>query len=689
MINRDDTHKRVDAVIQEAISRRETGLEIDYVSLERTHNDLMPLLGRQLSRLKKIQSAVQEARRQSLPKSSSNLPQKDLDDDLCLLREALGGYKVLHLIEYGGQGVVFKAIQTATKRPVAIKILIDGPLASAHQRKRFAREVEFTGRLRHPNIVTIYESGVVRGRPFFAMEYIQGVPVDQFVDSECPTVPEIVRIIKDVCLAVSAAHQRGVIHRDLKPANILIDSRAVPHVLDFGLARDITPDSADSRMSTPGQVVGTLPYLSPEQVNAEDETDVRADVYTLGVVLFELLTGCSPYPSSDQPGILRGHILAFKPIGLRKALVEPVHNADDLEKILAKTLEKDRALRYQSAAALADDLQRYLNGDAVAAKDQNRVYLLKKTVRKFRIPIAITVVFVTVLLAALIGVTAAWRRSEELSRLYKSGLEMGAYVKLASVARDEGRVDQAVKMFEQAIRFDVVGDIDHSSNPLVVWHFFNAKYRLADLLLDLGQTDEARTHVIAAVEIADSMSQINPDDQLWEIRRAFARQLRGRSAYARREFASARNDFRAAVDAFEGFSRSAHGNLNHGLNQGYALGWLGKTHRKLSEPDAAYARFVEAKTVLQEIVAQDPENAEYQLELARIGSLLGLWHFDRSEDESAIQVFRAAQHRLINLRDSKRGDDLARDFDALLVYIEKFLARLQERTTARGVPEDL
>lgn len=688
MINRLDKRRRVDKVIQEAISRREIGLEIDYVSLERKHADLMPLLGQKLRRLKNIQAAVRRARRPLASKGPSDLDHGALDEDILLLRKLLKGYRVLQRIEYGGQGVVYKAIQTATKRPVAIKILIDGSLASEHQRKRFAREVEFTGRLRHPNIVTIYESGVVRGRPFFAMEYIQGSPVDQYVRSTRTSVRAIVRIFRDVCSAVSAAHQRGIIHRDLKPANILVDSAAVPHVLDFGLAKDMTPERGDARMSIPGRPVGTLPYMSPEQAAGEDEVDVRSDIYALGVVLFELLSGCSPYPSSDDPRVIREHILSFKPIGLRKLLLRPVHNADDLEKILAMTLEKDKSLRYQSAAALADDLQRYLNGDAVAAKDQNRMYLLRKTIRRFRIPIGITAVFITVLFAALVSVTAAWRRAETLSKLYESGLEMGAYVKMASVARDEGRVDQAIKMFEQAIQLTVFGDEDDSSKPLVMRHVYNAKYRLADLLLDLGRTEEAHEQVTVAVAIADSMSRTDPDHETWQLRRAFARMLSGKSAYARDEFVAARDEFRWAAEAFRDFSRKEPHNLNHRLNLGYVLGLLGKCHRKLSQPDAAHERFVEAATTLQDLVALEPQNAEYQIELARIEILLGVWHFDQRDHDQAGEVFHAARRRLTELLTSDQASSLARDIDALLEYIDATLADLVRPKTIGLFPED-
>ncbi len=688
MINRPDKRQRVDEVIQEAISRRATGLEIDYASLERAHADLMPLLGWQLDRLKKIQGAVRKARRQSASKSSSECDHGSLDEDVGLLREALDGYKVLHLIQYGGQGVVYKALQTATNRSVALKILIDGPLASKNQRKRFAREVEFTGRLQHPNIVTIYESGVVRGRPFFAMEYIHGVPVDQYVRLARTNARDIVRIMKEVCLAVSAAHQRGIIHRDLKPANVLIDRAGVPHVLDFGLARDITPDNAYSRMSIPGQVVGTLPYLSPEQVDAEDEIDVRSDIYTLGVVLFELLCGRSPYPCCDDQRVIREHILGFTPLGLRKALVQPVHNADDLEKILAKTLEKDKSLRYQSAAALADDLQRYLNGDAVAAKDQNRMYLLRKTVRRFRIPIGITAVFIAVLSAALIGVTASWRRADSLSKLYKSGLEMGAYVKMASVARDEGRIDQAMKMFEQAIQLAVFGEMDDADNPLVIRHVYNAKYRLADLLLDLGRAEEAAPHVTQAVTIANSMSQRDPDNETWQLRCAFAKQLSGKALYAKEDFTAAGEAFQAAAGAFKEFSREAPDNLNLRLNYGYTLGLLSKYQRKTSQPDAARVGLLEARTVLQDLVAREPRNTEFQLELARIDSRLGYWHFEQRDDAQAADFFRAARRRLMQLQQSGEAQSRAREIDALAAYIDTMLDDRAAPRTVSGLPED-
>ncbi|NOX59260.1 MAG: hypothetical protein GXP29_10430 [Planctomycetes bacterium] len=253
---------------------------------------------------------------------------------------------------------------------------------------------------------------------------------------------------------------------------------------------------------------------------------------------------------------------------------------------------------------------------------------------------------------------------------------------MASVARDEGRVDQAIKMFEQAIQFDVLGDAGNSTSPLVMWHVYNAKFRLADLLLDIGRKEEAQANVVAAVGIADSMSRAYPDDKIWQLRRAFARQLSGKSAAAKQDYKTACKEFKIAVAEFGEFSRNAPDNLNHRLNQGYTLGWLGKCDRELSRPDAAHVSFVEARSILSELVAQEPKNTEYQIELARIGSLIGLSYYDQMDYESATNSFRASQHRLEALRGSKGGRAMAREIDALIDYNNARLTLLDERSRA-------
>ena len=218
--------------------------------------------------------------------------------------DAIPGYRILKELSRGGQGVVYQAVQRTTKRKVALKIMLEGPFAGATNKRRFEREIELVGSLRHPGIVPIFDSGIAVGRFYYAMEYIRGELLSRYVKDRKLSVDDTLRLFKKVCDAVDYAHQKGVIHRDLKPSNILVDASGEPHVLDFGLAKvggAEAGDEASLLVSVTGQVIGTLEYMSPEQAAGQpDQVDMRSDVYTLGVIVYKLLTGQLPYDLTGQ-----------------------------------------------------------------------------------------------------------------------------------------------------------------------------------------------------------------------------------------------------------------------------------------------------------------------------------------------------------------------------------------------------
>ncbi|MFH0981789.1 MAG: serine/threonine-protein kinase, partial [Planctomycetota bacterium] len=273
------------------------------------------------------------------------------------------GYEILSEVHRGGQGVVYKAVQKATKRTVALKVLLEGPYASPRQRHRFEREIDLVASLQHPNIVTIYDSGVTRdGRHYFAMEYIRGLPLNAYLSDKNPSIDATLRLFRAICAAVNYAHQRGVIHRDLKPANIRVDSLGQPHILDFGLAKIGGADlSLGAPMTVTGEFMGTLAYASPEQAKGDPTLiDIRTDVYSLGVILYEMLTSKYPYPVVGQMvEVLRNIAEAepSKPSTIRRQI------NDEVETIVLKCLQKERERRYQSAGELARDVEHFLTGE--------------------------------------------------------------------------------------------------------------------------------------------------------------------------------------------------------------------------------------------------------------------------------------------------------------------------------------
>ncbi len=317
------------------------------------------------------------------------------------------GYEIVRAIHRGGQGAVYLAIQKTTKRRVAIKVLHGGPFAGSTGRARFEREIQILGQLNHPNIVKIHDSGQTSGGEFFyVMDYISGRGLDELarVGEKRPAIPEVLALFARLCEGVNAAHLRGVIHRDLKPQNIRVDAGGEPIVVDFGLAKVGVPDVVEDEesgsahlMSMTGQFVGSLPWASPEQATGSPgEIDMRSDVYSLGVVLYQLLTGRFPYEVVGNMRDVLDNILKVEPA--RPSTIRRQIN-DEVETIVLKCLHKDKDRRYQSAGELARDIRRYLSGEPIEAKRDSGWYVISKTLRRHRGPVA----FVGVVAVLILG----------------------------------------------------------------------------------------------------------------------------------------------------------------------------------------------------------------------------------------------------------------------------------------------
>ncbi|MFO0838571.1 MAG: protein kinase [Phycisphaerae bacterium] len=334
------------------------------------------------------------------------------------------GYEIVREIHRGGQGVVFLARQRATNRAVAIKVMKHGPFATLADRARFEREVATLVRLEHPNIVAVHDAGTIAGFQYFVMNHIDGRPLDEAglvhgPQSAASRGAPLLQTFVKVCDAVHAAHLRGVIHRDLKPSNVLVDQNGEPYVLDFGLARPADAER-DSAMTRTGQFVGSLPWASPEQIEGvATRIDLRTDVYSLGAILFQLLTGALPFKmDSGLPAAIDDilHREPPRPSTLLPAATGESGIDDELDTIVLKCLSKDRERRYQSAGELARDLRRYLAGEAIEAKRDSAVYVLRKTLRRYRWRVAVAGAFV--ILSAVFAIVMAWlyRRSTLLER---------------------------------------------------------------------------------------------------------------------------------------------------------------------------------------------------------------------------------------------------------------------------------
>ncbi len=332
-----------------------------------------------------------------------------------LIVDSIPGYEITREIHRGGQGVVYQAIQKATKRKVAIKVMREGPFAGKRDKARFEREVRILGQLRHPNIVTVHDSGTTAGCFYYTMDYVSGRPLDDYVALSKPSINETLRLFAKICEAVNAAHLQGVIHRDLKPGNIRVDAEGKPHVLDFGLAKvamaQTTDDSHPQAMTVTGQFMGSLPWASPEQAEAAPgKIDLRTDVYSLGVILYQMLTGQFPYQVVGNVRDVMDNILRTEP-AKPSTIRRQINN--EIETIVLKSLSKERERRYQTAGELGRDIERYLAGEPIEAKRDSGLYVLRKTLRRYRVPVGVGAAFVVLLAASLVVSVTLWAREAQ------------------------------------------------------------------------------------------------------------------------------------------------------------------------------------------------------------------------------------------------------------------------------------
>jgi serine/threonine protein kinase len=267
-----------------------------------------------------------------------------------------GDYELRRELARGGMGVVYEARQVSLNRAVALKMILAGRLAGEVEVRRFYQEAEAAAGLDHPGIVPIFEVGQHEGQHYYAMGLVEGSSLAQRV-AEGPLPPgQAAGLVRQAAEAVQYAHQRGVIHRDLKPANVLIDAQGRPRVTDFGLAKKL---ESDSSLTVTGSVMGTPSYMAPEQAAGHTaEIGPASDVYSLGAVLYCLLTGRPPFQASSAMDTLR-QVIDNEPVPPRELNATVPR---DLETVVLKCLQKDRHRRYVTAQALADDLGRWLRG---------------------------------------------------------------------------------------------------------------------------------------------------------------------------------------------------------------------------------------------------------------------------------------------------------------------------------------
>ncbi|MBT6282878.1 MAG: serine/threonine protein kinase, partial [Phycisphaerae bacterium] len=464
----------------------------------------------------------------------------------------IGRYKVRRVIGSGGMGTVYEAMQESPRRKVAIKVMRSG-VTSKSAMRRFEYESQILGRLSHPCIAQVYEAGTyddgTGGVPYFAMEYIIGAKtLLEYANQKDLNVHEKLILFEQVCDAVHHGHLKGIIHRDLKPDNILVDSSGNPKIIDFGVARSTDSDMVVTTLQTNvGQLIGTVQYMSPEQCEADpDLIDARSDVYSLGVILYELLTGQVPYNLSSIPIYEATRLIREQQPTKMTTIAEGIQG--DLETIVSKSMDKDRDRRYQSSYEIGQDITRFLENEPIHARRASMVYQLKMFARRNKAVVAtVCTIAVALVLATVVSVYAGIRASQAeataiidrdraiaaeagLLKVHTKVLEMQSLAEKANEGLRKALFDAAEKLdllravgsFNEEllsmgtprnaqgkmctvldIALQAINKIDQefAGTPLLE---APARRAIGELLWELGELEHAKVQLIKAIQVFKS-----------------------------------------------------------------------------------------------------------------------------------------------------------------------------------------
>ncbi|HYN82521.1 MAG TPA: serine/threonine-protein kinase [Gemmatimonadaceae bacterium] len=402
------------------------------------------------------------------------------DEALVNTPEFIGPYRVIRVLGEGGMGTVYEAEETGTfRRSVAVKVVRSG-FGSREVRARFEAERQALALMDHPGIATVFQAGETsHGDPFFAMELVKGLPIDDFCDSRRLSTKERLKLFVAVCEAVQHAHQKGVIHRDIKPSNILVTEQngmPQPKIIDFGIAKALGLKLTEKTMSTlAGTPIGTAAYMSPEQAESSGiDVDTRTDIYSLGVILYLLLVGRLPVePKADRMPAFIFHLASGdantpRPSARFNALAEyqeaiasarrttPEHLerdlSGDLDWITMKALEPQRARRYETAAAFATDVERFLSHEPVVARPPSTGYRLRKFVRRNRAGVAAASVAAAALTVSAVLATAGMVRAVRAERV---------------AAQEAATAEKVSDFLVELFRFDMIPGLIRPDGNLV------------------------------------------------------------------------------------------------------------------------------------------------------------------------------------------------------------------------------
>ena len=545
-----------------------------------------------------------------------------------------GDYELLEEIARGGMGVVYRAQQKSLNRTVALKMILAGRLATAADVQRFHTEAEAAANLDHPHIVPIYEINEHDGQHYFTMKFIEGGSLAQHRARLRNDAPATARLLATVARAVHHAHQRGLLHRDLKPANILLDAQGEPHLTDFGLARRL---SGDRCLTRTGIAVGTPSYMAPEQaIGPRMATTTAADVYSLGAILYELLTGVPPFRAEHPLETLR-QLLEREPV--RPRSIDPRVDRD-LETICLKCLEKDPLRRYPSALDLAEDLGRFLRNEPVRARRIGSLGRLRRWCRR-RPVIAGLSAALALSVAVGTGVivwqwqaaeTLSWRAQQDRDRAERErGRAEAAFRQAHQAVNDfcikvsEGPMRDAAglqpvrrELLEAALAYYDRFLHERGQDPALRREMADTHYRIATITSLLGPKAQAVEAYNRALSVYQDLLASEPASV--SLRTSLA-EIHGRIGMLQYEIGrptAALASYQESVRRYEELlaERPADEPLKNGTAAVYSH--LAELHRWAGRVPAAIECMSRAQDLQQELVDRHPRVAEYRANLARL-----------------------------------------------------------------------
>jgi serine/threonine protein kinase len=627
-----------------------------------------------------------------------------------LVSEALGTrigpYKLLQLLGQGGMGSVYVAEQSEpVKRRVALKVIKPG-MDSAQVLRRFEAERQALALMDHTNIARVFEAGTAdSGRPYFVMELVQGIPITRYCDELHLTVRQRLELFGSVCQAIQHAHQKGIIHRDIKPSNVLVcmqDGKPVPKVIDFGLAKALHQPLTEATMYTEvGAVVGTLEYMSPEQAEMSPlGVDTRTDVYALGVLLYELLTGTTPLDrkrlrsaglvervriiKEEEPPRPSTRLSQSKqtladlatrrrtePGRLRREV------SGELDWIVMKCLEKDRTNRYESAGALARDVERYLHDEQVEACPPGRRYRLGKFLRRNRTWVTAAVLVLAALLAGVGGTTWGWVRAErerddksralEAEKLARARTrealdEMSSRVIEDWLSRQPYHSAEQKAFLEKTAKFYEEFAAETGDDDATLAGVADAHRRLATISFTLGRHREAAGSAEQAARLWRQLGQRHPAEARYRIGLVRALSEQARAMHNDRKTEDIDPVELEAITAAELLAAAAPTDADLMALLAQSLINRGQHLTYKARPAEALAVLERAMPLQQRLVAADPTDDRRQEGLARIrnyrmDSLYALYREEEADREriAALEIHEGIARRSPALAGARRA----------------------------------